>query len=115
MEGTTHWKHLDKRCSRQCSGCVVGWGFNAKLRGMEQILPPQNKAGTEVFLRHEPLPSVPDAWHGPEHVKPGHETSLNQYFHKPEPMWAVAREVEGLPGENIDGRQPSMAVRMGGG
>ena len=77
--------------------------------------PPQNKAGTEVFSHHELLPSVPDAWHGPERVQTGHKTSLNRHSHKPEPMRTVERQAEGLPGEIIDGRQPSMAVRMGGG
>lgn len=81
---------------------------------MEQT-PSQDKDRVEAGLLREVLPFAPGACHGPEHVKPGHETSLNQYFHKAEPMRAVAREAEGLPGEIIEKRQPSMAVRMGGG
>lgn len=77
--------------------------------------PSQDKNRTEAGLRHDVLPFAPSAWHASEHVKPGHETSLNQYFHKAEPMRAVAREAEGLPGEIIEKRQPSTAVRMGGG
>ena len=81
---------------------------------MEQT-PSQDKNRVEGCLRHQAPAYALDAWVAPEHVKPGHEASFNRYFHKPEPMRAVAREAEGLPGEIIDGRQPSMAVRMGGG
>ena len=55
---------------------------------MKQI-PPQNKARTEMFPRHEPLPSPPDARHGLERVKTGHEINLNRDFHKTEPMQAL--------------------------
>ena len=92
---------------------VVGYGFNAELRGMEQILPFQDKDRVAGVLRHQALPFAPGVWHGPEHVKPGHDTNLNRYFHRPEPIRAMA--AEGLPGEIIAGRRPSMATLVGGG
>ena len=81
---------------------------------MEQT-PSQDKDRVKGFPQHQAPPYGLGAWLAPERVKPRHEASFNRYFHKPEPMRAVAREAEGLPGEIIDGRQPSMAVRMGGG
>ena len=81
---------------------------------MEQI-PSQNKVRAEGFLRRKALPYAPDAWHGLERVKTGHESSFNQCFHKPHPIQVMGRDTEGLLGKIVDGRQPSMAVRMGGG
>ena len=84
------------------------------LRHMEQI-PSQNKVRAEGFLRRKALPYAPDAWHGLEPVKDSHESSFNRHFHKLQPMQVVGRDTEGLLGKIVDGRQPSMAVRMGGG
>lgn len=53
--------------------------------------PSQDKNRAEVGLLREALPFSPGAWHGPEHVKPGHDSSLNRYFHRPEPMRARVR------------------------
>ena len=75
-------------------------------------LPPQNKASTEAFPRHEPLPSPPDARHGLERVKTSHKTSLNRHSHKPQPMRPVERER--LAGRIADGRRPPTAMLMGG-
>ena len=81
---------------------------------MEQI-PPQNKVRAEGFLQRKALRYVPDAWHGLEPVKASQETSFNRRFHKLQPMRAVGRKPGGLLRGILDGRQPSMAVRMGGG
>ena len=81
---------------------------------MEQT-PSQDKNRVEGCLRHQAPLYALGAWVAPERVNPRHEASFNRYFHKPEPMRAVAREAEGLPGEIIEKRQPSTAVRMGGG
>ena len=75
--------------------------------------PPQNKARTEAFPRHEPLPCPPDAWHGLERVKTDHKTSLNWHSHKPQPMRAVERKR--LAGRIADGRRPPMAMLTGAG
>ena len=94
---------------------VVEYGFNAELRGMEQILPFQDKDRVEGCLRHQAPPYALGAWLPSEPVKPGHEASFNKCFHKPHPMQVMGKETEGLLGKIVDGRQPSMAVRMGGG
>ena len=57
---------------------------------MEQ-LPSQDKNSTEAGLLRGALPFASDAWHGPEHVQPDHDTSLNRYFHRLEWMQAMAR------------------------
>lgn len=90
---------------------VVGYGFNAELRGMEQILPFQDKDRVEVCLRHQAPPYALGAWLAPERVKSGHKTSLNRHSHKPEPMRTVERER--LAGKIADGRRPPMATLMG--
>lgn len=79
---------------------------------MEQI-PPQDKARVDGLLQHEALLPAPDAGHGLERVKTGHEISLNRHFHKPKQLWAVERETEGLLGEVVDGRWLPMATLMG--
>ena len=81
---------------------------------MEQILPLQDKDRVEGFLRHQAPPYAPSAWLAPEPVKPDHEASFNQCFHKPHPMQVMGREVEGLSVEIVDGQRPSMATRIGG-
>lgn len=79
---------------------------------MEQT-PSQNKNSAEAGLLREALPFAPGARHGPEHMQPRHDTGLNP-FHRPEPMRAMVRSgTEGLPGEVIAGRLPSMATLMG--
>ena len=50
---------------------------------MEQP-PSQDKNSAEAGLLREALPFAPGARHGPEHMQPGHDTSLNP-FHRPEP------------------------------
>ena len=81
---------------------------------MEQILPSQDEDGAKGFLRHQASPYALGAWLAPERVKPGHETSFNQRFHKPYPMQVVGRQRKGLLGKIVDGRQPSIGTRMGG-
>ena len=93
---------------------MVGYGFNAELRGMEQILPFQGKDRVEGFLRHQAPPYALGGWLAPERVKPRHEASFNQCFHKPHPMQVMGKETEGLLVEVVDGQQPSMATRIGG-
>ncbi len=95
-------------------GSVLEYGPNAELRHMEQI-PPQNKGRAEKFLQHKVLPYAPDAWHGLEPVKAGHETSFNRHFHESEPMQVVERETGKLLEEIADGRRASMGTRIGGG
>ena len=74
--------------------------------------PPQNKASTEAFPRHAPLPPPSDARHGLERVKTGHKISLNWHSHKLQPMRAVERKR--LAGRIADGRRPPTATLMGG-
>ena len=79
---------------------------------MEQT-PSQNKNSAEAGLLREAFPFAPGARHGPEHMQPRHDTSLNP-FHRLESMTAMAsRGTKGLPGEVIAGRLPSMATLMG--
>lgn len=81
---------------------------------MEQIFPLQDKDRAEGLLRHQAPPYALGAWLAPERVKPRHEVSFNQCFHKPHPMQVMGRETEGLLVGIVDGRLPSMATRIGG-
>lgn len=56
--------------------------------------PSQNKARIEKSPRHAPLPSLPDARHGPERMKTDHKISPNQHSQKPKPVRAVERETD---------------------
>lgn len=58
----------------------------------------QNKDRVERLLRHQapPYALALGAWVASKRVKPGHEVSFNQCFHKPEPMQAMRREIFSL-------------------
>ena len=79
---------------------------------MEQT-PSQNKNSAEAGLLREALPFAPGARHGPEHVQPGYDTSLNP-FHRPEPMRAMARDGGRAAGRN-HGQTAAIYGHAGGG
>ena len=94
---------------------TIGYDSNAHPKRMKQ-LPPQDKDRRVArFLRHQAPLYALGAWVAPERVKSGHEASFNQCFHKTHPMQVMGREAEGLLVEIVDGRRPSVAMRMGAG
>lgn len=74
---------------------AVGYDSNAELKRMKQ-LPFRTRTESRFSCVSRAPAYALGTWVVPRRVKAGHETSLNQCFHKSEPMQAMGRETVSL-------------------